>query len=223
MQDTNIIGRRFGILTVINRDYNYVNPKHTKWICLCDCGNIKSIFRNSLIGGRTQSCGCMQNKGKKGINQTHGLSKTRIYHEWASMRRRCKQNSTDAKSYFYRGISVCEEWENNFMAFYEWSIHNGYSDSLTIDRINNDMGYSPENCQWITNEKQQSNKSNTVKVRYNGKDYCLRSLCRELNFPYKTAHKRYQKMKAKNNFSIEKLFAPINNKKSAVSPHTKQT
>ena len=85
------------------------------------------------------------------------------------------------------------------------------------------MGYSPENCQWITNEKQQSNKSNTVKVRYNGKDYCLRSLCRELNFPYKTAHKRYQKMKAKNNFSIEKLFAPINNKKSAVSPHTKQT
>lgn len=209
MKNRNIIGCKFGHLTVIDRDYNYKSPKHTKWICLCDCGAMKSVFRNSLISGASKSCGCKQYEGKKGINQTHGMSKTRIYREWSSMRRRCKENSIDAKYYFERNIFVCDEWENDFVAFYEWAVNNGYSDSLTIDRINNDMGYSPENCRWITNKQQQSNKSNNVKVQYNGEDYCLRSLCIELNFPYKTAHRRYQKMKAKGFFDIEKLFAPI--------------
>lgn len=147
---------------------------------------------------------------KKGINKTHGMSKTRIYHEWTSMRRRCKQNSPDAYLYYDRGISVCDEWQNDFMPFYQWSMENGYSDNLTIDRINNDLGYYPENCRWITIEKQQSNKRNNVKVQYNGKEYCLRQLCKEVDFPYKTAHRRYQRMKNKNqSINIEKLFAPI--------------
>lgn len=213
MQNSNIIGQKFGLLTVIDRDYSYKNPKHTKWICICDCGNQKSVFRNSLISGKTRSCGCLQNKGTKGINQTHGLSKTRIYKEWLSMRKRCKPDSSDAKNYYNRGIKVCDEWQNDFISFYNWAINNGYSDLLTIDRINNDKGYSPNNCRWITNEQQQSNKSNNVKVLYNGKEYCLRQLCQKLNFPYKTAYNRYQRMKAKGIFDIQKLFAPIQKEK----------
>ena len=209
MQSADIIGRKFGLLTVIDRDYDFKSNKQTKWICKCECGNVKSIFRNSLIQGRAKSCGCMMYKGKKGVNQTHGMSKTRIYREWSSMLRRCKENSPDAKLYYNRGISVCEEWQNDFLSFYEWSMRNGYDDSLSIDRIDNDNGYFPGNCRWIPIEQQQSNKSNNVKVQYNGKEYCLRGLCAELNFPYKTAHRRYQRMKAKGIFDIEKLFAPI--------------
>lgn len=209
-----ISGQHFGNLTVIKRDTSYISNKHTKWICQCNCGNTKSIFRNALINGSTKSCGCQQFKGKPGINQTHGMSKTRIYHEWLSMRRRCAKNSPDAYLYFNRGITVCNEWQNNFMLFYQWSMENGYNDDLSIDRIDNNRGYCPDNCRWISMSDQQSNKRNNVKVQYNGKEYCLRQLCKKINFPYKTAHRRYQRMKAKNqSINIEKLFAPIQTEK----------
>lgn len=211
-----ITGQKFGMLTVIEQDRSFCSPKYTKWICKCDCGNVKSINRNSLIQGRTKSCGCEQYKNKSGINAIHGMSKTRIYHEWVSMRRRCKPNANDSKNYFERGITVCDEWNADFLSFYNWAMETGYDDSLTIDRINNNEGYFPQNCRWVSIEAQQSNKTNTVYINYNGGQYCLRQLCAKLNFPYKTAHRRYKRMiKKQGSVNIEKLFEPVHAEKIA--------
>ena len=210
MVKTDIIGQKFGKLTVIGIDKSYLNPKNPKYICICECGNKKSIFKSSLTCGRSKSCGCNQYKGKKGINATHGMSKTRIYHEWLSMRNRCMPNTKNSKNYYCRGITVCDEWQNDFMHFYIWAMNNGYKDSLSLDRIDNDKGYYPDNCRWITIEEQQANKTNTIRITYQGKEYSLHSLCVYLNLPYKSIHKRYKKMKSKNEpIDIDKLLAPV--------------
>ena len=211
MTKSNLIGKKFGILTVINKDESFHDCKHTKYICLCECGKTKSIYKHSLVNGRTKSCGCQQGKGKKGVNATHGMSKTRIYAEWCAMKRRCLPNTRDSKNYYSRGITVCDEWQNDFMSFYNWSMENGYDDTLSIDRINNDKGYSPKNCRWISIGKQQSNKTNTIRINYEGEEYSLHSLCVHLGLPYKSIHKRYKKMVQRNEpINIDKLLAPIN-------------
>jgi hypothetical protein len=153
---------------------------------------------------------------RKGQNKTHGMSKTRIYQEWVSMKLRCTSNSPDSKNYYERGIRVCEEWQNDFMAFYNWAISHGYTETLTIDRIDNDKGYFPNNCRWITIEAQQANKTTTIWIEYDGVMYCLRTLCTILGFPYKTAHKRYSKLVKKGlPVSSDIIFAPIDESKIA--------
>lgn len=217
MLKKDIHGMRFGSLVVLGKDETYHHPKHQKWVCRCDCGNTKSIFSHSLTSGRTKSCGCKMYEGKKGINKTHGMSETRIYKEWCLMKRRCKPDSPDAKNYFDRQITVCDDWNDNFLNFYEWSIRNKYTDDLTLDRIDNNKGYSPDNCRWISISEQQSNKQTTIRIFYEGKYHCLRTLCKEIGFPYKTAHKRYSRMKSKGNqIDIQKLFAPIQENKISV-------
>lgn len=204
-----ITGQQFGYWTALGRDTEYVSKRTSKWICQCECGTIKSVFKGSLLSGRSKSCGCHRHDNSKGINATHGMSGTRIHHEWLSMRRRCAPNSVDSKNYYDRGISVCPEWER-FEPFYQWAIENGYNDSLSLDRIDNNSGYCPENCQWIPIEEQQGNKTNTVYVTYEGEQYCLRTLCRKIGFPYKTAHRRLQRMRAKGKpIDTDKLFEPI--------------
>ena len=210
MSKNDITGQRFGHWTALKRDDSYKSNKHSKWICQCDCGTIKSIFKTTLNSGRSTSCGCIVYHNY-GINQTHGMSKTRLYHIWLSMRRRCSEkDKANAERYSKRGIRVCDEWQKDFTPFYNWAMKNGYSDSLTIDRIDNDKGYYPENCRWITIAEQQSNKSNNVHVLYNGEEWCLRTLCQKINFPYKTAHKRYQRITRRGEEPTQdKLFCPI--------------
>ena len=136
------------------------------------------------------------------------MSKTRIHGIWMKMRGRCRHSyGKDIKVYQGRNITVCDEWNKDFMSFYNWSMENGYNDDLTIDRIDNEKGYSPENCRWITNAEQQLNKMNTVKVLYNDEEVPLVELCRKLNFNYKLAHARYIRMKKKGlPIQIEKIF-----------------
>lgn len=209
-----ITGKNFGYLTVLDRDEASVGERNSRWICRCKCGKITVVPRCALVTGHTSSCGCKMHESH---NKIHGYSKTRIYSIWVKMNARCKNPSEkDAKSYKNRGITVCEEWQSDFMAFYEWAMKNGYSDSLTIDRIDNDKGYSPDNCRWITIEEQQSNKRNNVYISYNGKKYCLRRLCENIGFPYKTAHRRYMRLKKRGEvITSEKLLAPIDEKKIA--------
>ena len=213
-----ITNQKFGILTVLKKDVDFKPPryKYTKWICQCECGNIKSISYTSLKMGKTKSCGCQAHKGVKGLNKTHGMSNTRIYREWRNMRNRCKGNMKCAKNYSQRGISVCSEWKNNFISFYKWAIQNGYSDSLTLDRIDNNKGYSPDNCRWVTGIEQMRNRTNTIYVMYEGEKCALSKLCEDFNFPYKTAYKRYCRAKTKGiMLDVDKLLAPINTDKIA--------
>ena len=206
MSKYDITGQKFGYLTVLERDTSTIGEKNSKWICKCECGSVKTYLRCSLVSGHTKSCGC---KKHDPINVTHGMSKTRIFGIWCRMRQRCNNpNPKEYKIYKSRGITVCEEWQEDFMSFYEWSINNGYGENLTIDRIDNNKGYSPENCRWITNAEQQRNKRTNIRVIYNGEDMLLIDVCEKLNLPYKRIHKRYRKFKLSNNteFDINKIL-----------------
>lgn len=215
MNKYDISGKQFGYWTVLYKDKSRKGNRNSFYVCKCKCGKIKSISRSSIVSGKSKSCGCWESPNKKGINSTHGMSKTRLYHEWLSMRRRCKNpNDKSATSYYQKGIRVCDEWDSDFSAFRDWALSNGYADNLTIDRIDNSKGYNPYNCRWITSEEQQQNKTNTIYIEYNGKVWCLRTLCVEIGFPYKLAHRRYKRaLKSGKPISTDILFAPVHSEK----------
>lgn len=152
-----LTGNRFGRLTVISR-LPSVN-KRTMWLCKCDCGNEVSVDAGNLHSDNTQSCGCLQRDMTSRANKTHGLRGTRLYRIWDCMHTRCYRKSYHAfKHYGGRGIRICDEWINDFQAFYDWSMSHGYRDDLTIDRIDTDGNYCPENCRWVTMSEQNKNK-----------------------------------------------------------------
>lgn len=158
------------------------------WVCKCDCGNTITVCTTDLRRGHTQSCGCYRTDKVR----THGLSKTLPYHMWRKMiARRCDETDKDYNNYGARGISVCKEWLS-YPLFYEWALSNGYKRGLTIDRINNDVGYSPENCRFITIQEQERNRRNNIRVIVNGAGMLLVEFCEKHTIPYQTAYWRYK-------------------------------
>lgn len=189
-----ITGQRFGMLTVIQL-VEQINPKeHRKWMCKCDCGNTHVASGAFMRTGKTTHCGCMTGVLISQKKTRHGLYKSRLYNIWRTMRQRCTENTGNQKrdTYYMKGIRVCEEWQT-FDNFMEWALENGYSDKLTIDRINNDGGYYPDNCRWVTNDVQSLNKRNTVMVDFEGERIPLLSLCRQLNVPWQRVYQRIYK------------------------------
>ena len=174
-----LTGKRFGRWTVLCIDDSYERkPKEgAYWLCRCDCGVVKSVAGRTLRGGSSKSCGCLRSEltyaRLKGIQfceprYTHGLSKHPLYHIWIGMRQRCLYPAADNYSrYGGRGICVCDEWLNDFQAFYDWSMMNGWSDGLSIDRIDNNGPYAPWNTRWVDKYTQQNNKSTSVNITYN--------------------------------------------------------
>lgn len=150
----NIVGEKFGKLTVVAFDKKQGNM--SKWICKCDCGNTKSVRIDHLKNGEIKSCGCLA--------KANPLRQTRLYKLWMAMNCRCNSNVEKVrKSYKDKGIIVCNEWKKDFFAFYNWSINNGYADNLTLDRIDVNGNYCPENCRWTTRQVQSINTSRLLK------------------------------------------------------------
>lgn len=169
--------------------------KKSQWVCQCKICNSDKVFVKSIDWIRKWShvgCGCQSHNNRVKANKarTHGMSGTTIYKKWASMKNRCK-NPNEKKYYDYggRGITYCKEWED-FEEFYDWAINNGYTDGLSLERIDVNGNYCPDNCKWITPKEQQQNKRNTIRVIYDNKEWCLRDLCSYLNLNYKSVTSR---------------------------------
>lgn len=166
-----LTGQRFGRLTVIERAGKYIPPKgdqtHSLWLCVCDCGNVATVTGGKLRNGYTKSCGCLSRDVSREYNTKHGMSESKLYAVWRSLKQRC--NNSRHKFYDQyggRGITVCDEWLNDFKSFFDWAMANGYDENApkwqcTLDRIDNNKGYSPDNCRWVDQKTQCNNRSHS--------------------------------------------------------------
>lgn len=158
-----MVGRRFGRLVVIKEVDPHIKPsgqKITMYKCICDCGNYKTVSGTHLRSGHHQSCGCLKKEQEK-----HG--NTRLARIWLDMIARCyNEKSTSYKNYGAKGITVCESWKNDFEIFKSWAEKSGYTNNLTIDRIDNTKGYEPINCRWATPKQQANNRKNNLILSY---------------------------------------------------------
>lgn len=171
-------GQVFGRLTV-KEEAGRNKQRQVLWLCECECGNVTIVSGVDLRREKAKSCGCMRKENLLKSITKHGKSRTRLYKVWAGIKGRC-ENKNNAEFYLYgeRKIKMCEEWKDNFQNFYNWAITQGYNETAikgecTIDRIDVDGDYTPENCRWITNELQQQNKRNNHLLTYKEKTMCI--------------------------------------------------
>ncbi len=187
----NMIGKKFNRLTVLE-EMPIRKDRKKVYKCRCDCGNITYAVGTRLRHGNIKSCGCLVSEVSKRVNTKHGKRNTRLYNIWYEMKRKCyKPNRRDYKYYGARNIKVCDEWLNNFMNFYNWSIENGYQDNLTIDRIDVDGNYEPSNCRFVDMKMQSNNRRSNVLLTYNGKTQTMAQWAEELHLSYATIKHRH--------------------------------
>ena len=200
-----LTGKRFGRLTVIGIDDR--GDRKTYYNCQCDCGNVKSVRSDSLIAGAIRSCGCLkkeQDHANLTANHSHKMSGTRLYEIWQGIKKRC-YNPHDARfdRYGGRGIKVCDEWRESFQSFRDWALLNGYSETLTIDRIDNDGDYCPENCRWSNTQEQARNRSSNIRITIGNATKTLTEWCEIFEVDSKLVFARYKR----NGFiGIDELF-----------------
>lgn len=164
------VGDKFNRLTIKEKFFEDIGTQKRMMVkCICDCGRETIQRLTSLVQGTIKSCKCLKQELARDRtikrNYQHGMCNTRIHKIWNAMKARCEPYaSINKKNYYDKGIKVCEEWKDNFENFYNWAINNGYKENLTIDRINNDLGYSPDNCRWLTKKEQNANKTTNLSI-----------------------------------------------------------
>ena len=197
-----LTGQRFGRWTVVKRAENSVRG-HSQWLCKCDCGVEKVVLGLNIKRGKTSSCGCMQREGMVAKKTVHGQTYSRLYNIWCHIKYRCfNPKAKNYHNYGGRGITMCEEWRNDFQAFYDWSMQNGYSDDLSIDRNDNDGNYEPSNCRWATTKEQGNNRRTNRSVTYNGETHTITEWNDMFGFPRGLLYDRI----VARNWDIEKAF-----------------
>lgn len=199
MNQKNLTNQRFGKLVAIKK---YSKSKNGNiWLCICDCGKFTTVLSSNLLKNHTKSCGCNRINALVKLNTKHGQTKTRLYGTWTNIKSRCNNPNRDMY-YVYggKGISVCNEW-NDFVKFKDWALKNGYKDDLTIDRVNNDGNYEPNNCRWVTITEQSRNRTITIKIKHSLEEKTLIEWCEQFKINYHKAYRRYRK-----GWSFEKIF-----------------
>jgi hypothetical protein len=172
-----LTGQKYGRLTVVCRNGSN-ESKRALWLCKCECGNEITVIGDLLRNGHVQSCGCL----RPDVITKHGCAKhnqvDRLYRVWKQIRNRC--NNPNVKGYKYyggRGIQICDEW-NDYENFRKWAIANGYDEKAkwgdcTIDRIDSNGNYKPDNCRWVDMKTQSNNKSTNHYITYNNETHTL--------------------------------------------------
>lgn len=161
-------GSKFGKLTVVKELPAKRLPSgqtNRTFLCKCDCGNTTEVRLLHLVRGRIKSCGCLV-----GLTGTHGDFGKPLHTIWRGMKNRGSKYHSESHLYYDRGVRVCEEWQNSYPAFRDWALLNGYKDGLQIDRRNNDKGYTPDNCRFVTPLVQANNRRCTIRVKYKGEE-----------------------------------------------------
>ena len=199
-------GQKFNYLTVLSLHHKkQLFNKEGKpnghlyyYECVCDCGKKTIVAASALKRSSVKSCGCYQRKmaseAAKISSRKHGYRNTRLYREWQSMKGRCYYPSVNGyERYGGRGIIVCSEWKNNFVAFKDWAELHGYKDSLTIDRIDVNGNYEPSNCRWVTKEIQNKNTRRNINITYKGETHNVREWSSILNININTLYDRLRR------------------------------
>ncbi len=190
-------GIKYNKISII--DYYGKKPTANRhfWNAECDCGEKMIITATNIRKKKSKSCMHCSKPTK-----THGKTNTRLFYIWQSMKDRCyNKNNQDYYNYGQKNIRVCDDWNNDFMNFYNWSMRNGYNKKLTIDRINNDKGYQPNNCRWATNIEQANNKKNNIIIEYKGVRDTLPNWARKTGIKPGTLQYRYY-----NNWDVERML-----------------
>lgn len=188
-----LTGRKFGRLTVLGLtdDYVQANGRHRhRYLCKCDCGTECKVIGEQLTAGRVKSCGCARRDTPKTRAGTHPYVGSRLYGIWVNMMTRCNNPNCPAyERYGGRGITACEAWKQ-FLNFHAWAVASGYADQLTLDRVDNEMGYSPENCRWADLITQANNKRDNRLITYHGRTMTIAEWARLVGMNYKVLHHR---------------------------------
>ena len=193
-------GQRFGRYLVLRKDENRCDSRgrHDFYICKCDCGAIRSVKKYELLCGKSKSCGCLAKERIKAADFKHGYSRTRLYHIYHQMRYRCyNPKHTSFKNYGGRGIRICDEWLADPMNFIHWALNNGYNDTLSIDRIDVNGNYEPNNCRRATSKAQQRNKCNAFLIVFDGVERSFADVCDENGVSRRNAWQHWMRHKDK--------------------------
>lgn len=197
--DQSYLGKKYNRLTVIDFKSvrgNHAHAKlHWEWVCRCDCGNVGVFLPSRVRSGHTKSCGCYKSdltiERNKKTKTVHGGKNTRLYTIWNGMKLRCyNKNNKDYPNWGGRGIRICDDWRSDFSEFRNWAVANGYSDELTIDRIDVNGDYSPTNCRWIPLCEQAKNTRATRYVIYRGEKTTVFELAEKFGMNYFTLYQR---------------------------------
>lgn len=182
------IGTKINKLTLTSEPF--IENRRKYGMFLCECGATKRIRIEAVQNGHTKSCGCA-NKNKFSLKSSEY---EKLYNTWANMKKRCyDENSQRYYTYGKRGIKMCQEWKENFISFAEWALKNGWKPEKSIERINVDDNYSPENCTFISMKEQARNKTNCIFIIIGEEKRCLSEWCEIKNINYFLVHRRYQR------------------------------
>lgn len=214
----NLIGKVYGRLTVISLANKKLLPgggQVTMWLCKCSCGNTKAVPAYNLKIGKTKSCGCLNSELARVRRLKHAGTingkRARLYDIWRAMKERCNDpKNISYHNYGGRGISVCSLWEHDYLSFKAWALKNGYSDEMSIDRINISGNYSPENCRWATRKQQNNNTRHNTFITAFGETLTLAQWSEKTGISSDLISARIKRLKWEPEIALSK---PVRHKK----------